>query len=57
MLSPVLVFGGLAFPLESDALYAVLYIALPALLLWVAALATVIYRSGERLSSAQAEAA
>lgn len=57
VLAPVLVLGGLAFPFESDALYAVLYIALPALLVWVAALATVIYRSGERLPSAQAEAA
>ena len=32
--APVLALSGLAFPLNSDALYAALYITLPLLLLW-----------------------
>ena len=33
-LAPVLALSGLAFPLNSDALYGALYITLPLLLLW-----------------------
>ena len=39
--APLLALSGLAFPLESDPLYSLLYLSLPLLLIWVAAFATV----------------
>lgn len=44
--APVLALSGLAFPLESSALYGVLYVTLPALLLWVATAAWILRRRG-----------
>jgi hypothetical protein len=45
-LAILLVVGGLSFPLNSAALYVVLYVALPLLLVWVGALSVVILRRG-----------
>lgn len=44
VLSVLLVVGGLSFPLASAALYDVLYVALPVLLVWVGALSVVMLR-------------
>ena len=52
--APVLAISGLAFPLGSTALYALLYLTLPLLLVWVAAFTTVIARRNPAVLTRQA---
>lgn len=47
VLSLALIIGGLSFVLESVVFYNVLYIALPLLLIWVAAISIVVFRRAE----------
>jgi hypothetical protein len=44
--APLLAISGLAFPLHSGGLYALLYLTLPLLVVWVAAFALVFARCG-----------
>ena len=50
--APLLAVSGLSFPLESGALYAVLYLTLPLLLVWVMTISVVIGRRIEAVPSA-----
>jgi len=52
--APVLAISGLAFPLGSTGLYALLYLTLPLLLIWVAAFTIVIARRNPGLPARQA---
>jgi hypothetical protein len=52
--APVLVVSGLAFPLGRTGLYALLYLTLPLLLIWVAAFTIVIARRNLALPARQA---
>jgi len=45
--APVLALSGLAFPLGSDALYSLLYLTLPLLLVWVATFTAVTARRAD----------
>jgi hypothetical protein len=54
--APILAISGLAFPLGSTALYALLYLTLPLLLIWVAAFTIVIARHVPVVPARQAAA-
>jgi hypothetical protein len=54
--APILAISGLAFPLHSSQLYAVLYLTLPLLLAWVAALTVVTARRPARAQAGAAAA-
>lgn len=55
--APILALSGLAFPLDNNALYSLLYLSLPLLLIWVATFTTTVARHSRTSIALQAATA